>query len=165
MAVVALEVDVDVTEAVNASVRLIRERAFIDGVDLRLNCGDDLPALRADERKLKQIIVSLLSNAVKFTGKGGAVTLNAWCNPDSGYVFQVADTGIGMALEDIPKALAPFGQVDSDLNRRYEGTGIGLPLTKALVEMHSGSIDVQSKLGVGTTVTVRLPEERVISFE
>ncbi len=156
-----LEVDVDVVEAVNASMRLIRERALTGGVTLELNCDGDLPTLHADERKLKQILVSLLSNAVKFTDRGGTVTLNAWCRPESGYVFQVADTGIGMALDDIPKALAPFGQIDSDLNRRYEGTGIGLPLTKALVEMHSGSIDVQSKFGVGTTVTIRFPAERI----
>ena len=156
-----LEVDVSVAEALDASARLVRERAVTDGVTLELNGGDDLPTLRADERKLKQIIVSLLSNAVKFSSRGGTVTLNAWCRPESGYVFQVADTGIGMALEDIPKALAPFGQIDSDLNRRYEGTGIGLPLTKALVEMHSGSIDVQSKLGAGTTVTIRFPAERI----
>ena len=156
-----LEVDVSVVEALDASVRLVRERAITDGVTLELTSGDDLPTLHADERKLKQIIVSLLSNAVKFSDRGGTVTLNAWCRPESGYVFQVADTGIGMALEDIPKALAPFGQIDSDLNRRYEGTGIGLPLTKALVEMHSGSIDVQSKLGVGTTVTIRFPAERI----
>ncbi len=156
-----LEVDVAVGEALDASVRLVRERAITDGVTLEVNCGDDLPTLRADERKLKQILVSLLSNAVKFSDRGGTVTLNAWCRPESGYVFQVADTGIGMALDDIPKALAPFGQIDSDLNRRYEGAGIGLPLTKALVEMHSGSIDVQSKFGVGTTVTIRFPAERI----
>jgi len=155
------EIDVVVGSALDASARLVRERATNDGVILEMNGGDDLPPLRADERKLKQIIVSLLSNAIKFSHQGGTVTLNAWCRPDSGYVFQVADNGIGMALEDIPKALAPFGQIDSDLNRRYEGTGIGLPLTKALVEMHSGSIDVQSKLGAGTTVTVRFPAERI----
>jgi len=156
-----LEIDVSVVEALDASVRLVRERAITDGVTLELTSEDDLPTLYADERKLKQIIVSLLSNAIKFSDRGGTVTLNAWCRPESGYVFQVADTGIGMALEDIPKALAPFGQIDSDLNRRHEGTGIGLPLTKALVEMHSGSIDVQSKLGVGTTVTIRFPAERI----
>jgi signal transduction histidine kinase len=155
------EIDVAVGPALDASVRLVRERATNDGVILEMSGGDDLPSLRADERKLKQIIVSLLSNAIKFSHPGGTVSLNAWCRPDSGYVFQVADTGIGMALEDIPKALAPFGQIDSDLNRRYEGTGIGLPLTKALVEMHSGSIDVQSKLGAGTTVTIRFPAERI----
>ena len=72
---------------------------------------------------------------------------------DGGYVFQVADTGIGIALEDIPKALAPFSQIDGDLNRNYEGTGLGLPLTEALIE---------SEVGVGTTVTVRFPAERIV---
>ncbi len=81
----------------------------------------------------------------------------------SGYVFQIVDTGIGIAPEDIPKALSRFGQVDGDLNRKYEGTGLGLPLTKALVEMHGGSLDLQSEVGVGTTVTVRFPAERVIA--
>ncbi len=80
---------------------------------------------------------------------------------DSGYVFQIVDTGIGIAPEDIPKALSQFGQVGSDLNRQYEGTGLGLPLTKALVEQHGGSLDVQSEVGVGTTVTVRFPAERI----
>ena len=129
-----LEIDVAVSEALDASAGFVRERATNDGVILELNGGDDLPPLRADERKLKQIIVSLLSNAIKFSHRGGTVSLNAWYRPESGYVFQVADTGIGMALEDIPKAL---------------------------VEMHAGSIDVQSKLGAGTTVTIRFPAERI----
>ncbi len=72
------------------------------------------------------------------------------------------DTGIGIALEDIPKALAPFQQIDSGLDRKHEGTGIGLPLTKSLVELHGGYLDLQSEVGVGTTVTVRFPAERVI---
>ena len=78
------------------------------------------------------------------------------------YLLQVADTGIRIALADIPKALAPFQQVDSDLNRKYEGTGLGLPLTKALAELHGGSLDLQSEVGVGTTVTVRFPAERIV---
>ena len=81
----------------------------------------------------------------------------------SGYVFQIVDTGIGIAPEDIPKALSRFGQVDGDLNRQYEGTGLGLPLTKALVELHGGVLDLQSEVGVGTTVTVRLPAERIVA--
>ncbi|MCH7544252.1 MAG: sensor histidine kinase, partial [Proteobacteria bacterium] len=72
------------------------------------------------------------------------------------------DTGVGIALEDIPKALTPFGQVGSRLDRKYEGTGLGLPLTKSLVEKHSGSLDLQSEVGVGTTVTVRFPPERMV---
>ncbi len=122
-----------------------------------------MPLLRADERKLKQILVNLLSNAIKFTEAGGKVGLRAWCHEDSGHVFQIADTGIGIALEDIPKALAPFQQVEGDLDRRHEGTGLGLPLTKALVEMHGGSLDLQSQAGAGTTVTVHFPAERIIS--
>ncbi len=82
---------------------------------------------------------------------------------DSGYVFQITDTGIGIAPEDIPKALSRFGQIDGDLNRQHEGTGLGLPLTKALVEQHGGCLDLQSEVGVGTTVTVRFPAERIVA--
>ncbi len=78
-------------------------------------------------------------------------------------MFQVSDTGIGIALEDIPKVLAPFQQIDSDLNRKYGGTGLGFPLTQALVELHGGTLDLQSEVDVGTTVTVRFPAERIVS--
>ena len=81
---------------------------------------------------------------------------------DSGYIFQIVDTGIGMAPEDIPKALSQFGQVDSDLNRKYQGTGLGLPLTKVLVELHGGCFDLISEVGTGTTVTIRFPAARMV---
>ncbi len=138
-------------------------RAERGGIKLELELPDQLPALRADERKLKQILVNLLSNAVKFTDAGGEVTLRAWCQTDSGHVFQIIDTGIGIAPEDIPKALSRFGQIDGVLNRQYEGTGLGLALTKALVELHGGVLDLQSEVGVGTTVTVRFPAERIVA--
>ena len=77
-------------------------------------------------------------------------------------MFQVADTGIGISPEDIPKALSRFGQVDAELNRKFEGTGLGLPLTKALVELQGGTLDLQSELGTGTTVTVRFPANRIV---
>ena len=144
---------------------MLKGRAQKGGVKLELEVPDHPPALRADNRKLKQILMNLLSNAIKFTDPGGTVILRIWCRTGSGYVFQVVDTGIGIALDDIPKALAPFQQVDGELSRRYEGTGLGLPLAKSLVELHGGSLDLQSRLGIGTTVTVRLPEERVVSFE
>jgi signal transduction histidine kinase len=142
---------------------LVRHRAEQKGVKLELELPDQLPALRADERKLKQILVNLLSNAVKFTDAGGEVMLRAWCRMDSGHVFQIVDTGIGIAPEDIPKALSRFGQVDGDLNRQYEGTGLGLPLSKALVELHGGTLDLRSEVSVGTTVTVRFPAERIVA--
>ncbi len=142
---------------------LVGQRSEQGGIKLEFELPDQLPALRADERKLKQILVNLLSNAVKFTDAGGEVRLRAWCRMDSGYVFQIVDTGIGIAPDDIPKALSRFGQVDADLNRQYEGTGLGLPLTKALVEQHGGALDLQSEVGVGTTVTVRFPAERIVA--
>jgi two-component system cell cycle sensor histidine kinase PleC len=155
------EETVSVPDLVASVQGLVRQRASGCGVQLVLDVRDDLPLLMADERKLKQILVNLLSNAVKFTEADGQVTLKAWCRPDSGFVFQVIDTGIGMAAEDIPKALAQFGQIDSDLNRKYDGTGLGLPLAKSLIELHGGYLDLQSEVGAGTTVTVRLPAYRI----
>ena len=93
------------------------------------------------------------------------VALKAWHQTDSGFVFQVIDDGIGMAPQDIPKALSQFGQIDSARNRTHDGTGLGLPLSKSLVEMHGGSLDLQSQLGVGTTATVRLPAVRTAPLE
>ncbi len=154
---------IDIEQIANSTVMLARQRAVKANVTLDLDLGQDLPALRADERRLKQILLNLLTNAIKFTDAGGRVTLSAWCSLKSGYVFQIIDTGIGIAPEDIPKALAQFGQVDSDRNRNYEGTGIGLPITKALAELHGGSLDLQSEVGVGTTVTVRFPAARIES--
>ncbi len=153
---------IDVASTINACVIMVRERA--DAGELTLNVdlpGHSMPALYADARQIKQIFINLLSNAVKFTEPGGTVTIKAWHNTD-GFVIQVVDTGIGIESGDIPKALGRFQQIDSDLNRKYEGTGLGLPLTKAMVEQHGGVLDLQSQLGVGTTVTVRLPAERVL---
>jgi PAS domain S-box-containing protein len=156
------EENIKIRDVTRDAFRLVQQRAEEQGVELNLELSDELPALQADERKLKQILANLLSNAVKFTEAGGKVTLRAWCRADSGYVFQVVDTGIGIALNDIPKALSQFGQVESVFSRQRHGTGLGIPLTKALVEMHGGSLDLQSEVGVGTTVTVRFPAERIV---
>jgi signal transduction histidine kinase len=156
------EDDIEVPKVAETVLRLVRQRAKEREVELELDLPDGLPLLNADERKVKQILANLLTNAVKFTDSGGTVTLRAWCRADSGFVIQVADTGIGIAPDDIPKALAKFAQVDSDLNRKFEGTGLGLPLTKALVELHGGCLDLQSQVGVGTTVTVRFPAARIV---
>ncbi len=153
---------VDVATVVGSCLTLVNEHAQNAGPTLETEIADGLPPLRADARKHKQILLNLLSNAVKFTAAGGTVTTRVWCRRDDGYVFQVADTGIGIAPEDIPKVLSPFGQVDGTLARKFEGTGLGLPLTKSLVEMHGGSLDLQSEEGAGTTVTVRFPKERIV---
>jgi signal transduction histidine kinase len=139
------------------------ERARGAGIALESDIADDLPRLWADEQKLKQVILNLLTNAVKFTSDGDRVTVRAWYRPDDGYVIQVADTGIGIATADIPTVLTAFGQVDGTLSRKFEGTGLGLPLSKTYVEMHSGSFDLQSSVGAGTTVTLRFPATRAVS--
>ena len=154
---------IEVPEFVQSVMRLVRQRAENSSVKLQLDTRNDLPLLLADERKLKQILVNLLDNAVKFTNAEGQVTLKAWCRPGSGFIFQVSDTGVGITPEDIPRALSQFGQVESYLNRNHDGTGLGLPLSKSLTELHGGSLDLQSQLGVGTTVTVRLPAARIVS--
>jgi len=155
------EETVDVSRAISACLLLIKERAEIGGVHLKLALTPPLPRLHADERKFKQILINLLSNAIKFTPAGGEVTIGVWASAEDGYVFQVSDTGIGIAPEDVAIALTPFKQLDSDLNRKFDGTGLGLPLTKSLAEMHGGSLELESAVGVGTTVTVRLPAGRI----
>jgi PAS domain S-box-containing protein len=158
------EENIDIPEIANAIKKLVMGLAQAGNVKLELDVSDDIPVLRADERKVKQILLNLLSNAIKFTPDGGKVILKIWSRAQSGYVFQVIDSGTGIAFEDIPKALAPFQQVDSGLNRKHEGTGLGLPLAKSLVEMHGGYLDLQSEVGVGTTVTVRFPAERIVEL-
>jgi signal transduction histidine kinase len=152
---------IDIGETLTTSLRMIEGQAANIGVVLENDIALDLPILRADERRIRQILLNLLSNAVKFTPRGGKVRLIAFSD-DKEFVVQVADTGIGMATEDIPRALERFGQLDSDLNRKYEGTGLGLPLTKKLAELHGGRLVIESELCVGTKVTVAFPAERMI---
>jgi signal transduction histidine kinase len=110
---------------------------------------------------MRQILINLLSNAVKFTPEGGQVWVSASLT-SGGVTIAVKDTGIGMTPDQIPTALEPFQQIDSKISRRYEGTGLGLPLTKHLVELHGGSLTIESKLNIGTTVTCFLPKERIV---
>ena len=156
------EEEIELPQLLGSVAVLVGNRAKRDGVRLTFDVPDSLPRLHADTRKLRQILVNLLDNGVKFTAAGGQVTLRARCDANSSYVFQVIDTGIGIAPEDIPKALSKFGQVESTLNRNYEGTGLGLPLAKSLVEQHAGSLELESRPGEGTTVTVRFPARRTV---
>jgi PAS domain S-box-containing protein len=157
------EQEIDVHRVLRSCFTLVKERAAIQGVKIESNVEEDAPPLFADERNLKQIFLNLMTNAIKFTPAGGTVSVSIWSNRDEGYVFQFADTGIGIAPDDIPKALASFGQVESELAVAHQGTGLGLPLTKSLVELHGGSFDLESKVGSATIVTVRFPAERVVS--
>ncbi len=156
------EEELDFARIVRSCLTLVKERADAGGLTLASRLSDDLPPLRADARKVKQILLNLLSNSIKFTPAGGKVTLQAVAGPRRGFVIRVMDTGIGMSPEDMAKAMVSFGQVDSRLSRKYEGTGLGLPLAKALVELHGGSFEIESQPDVGTTVTIRFPAERIV---
>jgi PAS domain S-box-containing protein len=148
-------------DAMDASLATVRAQAERAGVALVVAAPGNLPQLLVDEGKLRQILINLLSNAIKFTPEGGRVSLEAGLDAAGGIAIHVRDTGIGMAPEEIPLALQPFQQIDSRLSRRYEGTGLGLPLSKRLAELHGAGLEIDSTPGRGTRVTVRIPPERV----
>ena len=143
--------------------RLVASRAEQGSVHLIDAIPHDMPTLRLDIRRTKQVLLNLLGNAVKFTPAGGSVTLSSGIEPDGGFFFRVADTGIGMTEGDIAIALSQFGQVDSGLDRRFEGVGLGLPLAKSLAELHGGTLEIASAPNRGTAITVRFPARCVVS--
>jgi PAS domain S-box-containing protein len=154
---------IDLHVIVRSTVALLHDRAAAGGLEIKTELtGPSLP-IRGDERKLKQIVTNLLSNAVKFTPPGGDIVVAARMEERRG-VLEVRDSGIGIAPEHVARALSPFGQVDSRLSRRYEGTGLGLPLARALTELHGGTLTLDSAPGRGTTVRVLLPPERIVEL-
>jgi signal transduction histidine kinase len=153
---------IELPRVIIACLKLIDERAKLASVYLWNHALSDLPPVRADERKLKQILINLLSNAGKFTPAGGHVTVTARVD-DAGVVIAVSDTGIGIAPGDIPRALSPFTQIENTLSRRFDGTGLGLPLANSLTRLHGGTLTVASAVGKGTTVTITLPADRIVS--
>jgi signal transduction histidine kinase/HAMP domain-containing protein len=154
--------ETDMRDVLEDCVLMVREQCTEAGLTLSVTGMEHQLPMTGDAAKLRQIFLNLLSNAIKFTEKGGSVTLSAQATTDQISVT-VADTGIGMNPEDVEIAFQPFGQVDNRLERRYEGTGLGLPLTKALVDLHKGSIVIDSARGQGTRITVSFP--RAISQE
>ncbi len=157
------EAELDLVDTIDESLTLVRDRAKGGGITLMSQIDGALPAVRVDARKIKQVLVNLLSNAVKFTPAGGKVSITATVHASLGVIFKITDTGIGIPPEKIGKALEPFGQVEASLSRRYEGTGLGLPLANAFVELHGGTLRVQSEVGVGTEVSFNLPRDRILA--
>jgi signal transduction histidine kinase/sensor domain CHASE-containing protein len=148
--------EVDCNEIAHSVARLIRPRTVEHGLTMVMDLPETPIMLNADKRAVKQVLINLLSNAVKFTPESGSVTLG--CVPwQDGIQFTVSDTGIGIDEKEMHVALAPFGQIDSQFNRKYEGTGLGLPIVKGIVELHGGTLDIESQPGKGTTVVVRFP--------
>ena len=154
---------VHIADEIQSCLRLVASRAAEGGVILETKLPEVLPLYRADRRALKQVLLNLLSNAVKFTLPGGTVTVSVAYDEIDGVRISVADTGIGIASQDLPKVVMPFGSLSRNaaLSRPREGTGLGLPLSKSLVEMHGGRLEIVSELGHGTIATVRLPPSPV----
>ncbi len=169
------ETPTDLGNVIESCLRIMRGRALQAGIEMSARIPPDLPLLNADDRMLKQVVLNLLSNAVKFTPKGGVVAIAAGTDvsadidagsgpeAEAGVFLRIADTGIGIAPEDIDRAMLPFVQIDSSLQRKYPGTGLGLPLARSMIELHGGRIELQSAAGAGTTVTVCFPASRNLS--
>ncbi|RDD61956.1 PAS domain-containing sensor histidine kinase [Ferruginivarius sediminum] len=150
---------VDVFDMAESSIRLVEERAQRSGVSVVNEVPADLPAIWVDEQRLKQILLNLLTNAVKFT-PGGTVRVGA--EVDGDMLVRVCDDGVGMDVADVPDAMTAFVQLDSGLDRKHEGTGLGLPLCERLAKLHGGTLHIDSAPGEGTTVTLRFPAERIM---
>jgi signal transduction histidine kinase len=156
------ETYVDVAATISHSLRMVSSRAESAGVTLATDLPKDMPLLWADARRLTQILLNLLTNAVKFTPRGGEARIGADWRPE-GLAITVRDTGVGIAPEDVPRVVIPFVQVGDIYSRPHEGSGLGLPFSKRLMEIHGGTLELASGLGEGTTVTILFPASRVHS--
>lgn len=154
---------IDISVVAHAALRLAGARTKAKRQWASIDIPDDFPKLKGDERLIKQVLVNLLRNAIKFTNDNDDICVGAAENKDGGIDIFVKDTGVGMSAEDIPRALEPFGQVQNRAGLAREGTGLGLPLSKKFVELHGGILTVESGMNVGTTVTAVFPQDRVLN--
>jgi signal transduction histidine kinase len=157
-----MEQTVEVPQIIDAVCRLMSTKIESAGLTVSATFPPQMGLLFCDRLKLKQVLLNLLSNAVKFTPQGGKVEIIARSDPATGIAIVIRDTGIGIAKHDIPRVLQPFEQVESSLSRSHNGTGLGLPLTLAMMQLHGGSIEIDSEIERGTTVTIRFPPERTV---
>jgi two-component system cell cycle sensor histidine kinase PleC len=157
------EDEFDLVRCVGDAMRMCWGRAISGDVQLRFVSAHDAVHVLADERLMRQVLINLLTNAIKFTPPGGKVTTTLRADSRTGILIEVRDTGIGIAADDIARVQRPFEQVETSLSRRYGGTGLGLPLTRNLVELHGGQLLIESEISVGTNVIVKLPGSRLRS--
>jgi len=155
-----VEAELNIAETIRASIILVGERAKAAGLRINENIPDDLPNMFGDERRIKQTIANILANAVKFTPAEGRVSVTAKID-ENGLNIVVADSGIGIESDDMTKIMAPFGQAESSLSRRFDGVGLGLPLARRFMDMHGGRLSIDSTPGKGTVVTLHFPAERL----
>ncbi len=157
-----IEEDVDPYPLLKSVGRMVADRCSKAGQIFSLHLPEALPPLRVDQRKLKQILINLLSNATKFTPVGGSISLDLNRAADGSLIFAVKDSGIGIAREDISLAFTPFAQIDSKLNRQFEGTGLGLSLSLGFARAHGGDLWLESVPGTGTSAFLSIPRDRVL---
>lgn len=156
------ESEIDISQLMASSVKMIRSRAEEAGLILSMKVPRNLPKFRGDELRLRQILLNLLTNSVKFTEPGGEITLAAQVSSENEMLWQVSDTGIGIPEEDLSRVTRPFEQARQGFQLSHEGTGLGLYLTQTLTEAHQGTLYIESELGKGTRVEVRFPEARTL---
>jgi|GEM_PF-5972538 len=158
--------EVDIVKVIRQCLAIVAPRASESGVELLQSIADEHVIVKIDQKRIKQIILNLLSNSVKFTPEGGSVTVAVFPDVRGERIYiEVKDTGVGIAEKDIPTVMSLFGQAESDLNRKYEGTGIGLPFSKKLTNMLGGTFELSSKQGVGTRVTLGFPFDKKLNAE
>ncbi len=160
--IVVDEKEIDVAGMMEETMRIAAPAVQKGNFDLSVDIASDFPVLQADETRLRQVLLNLLSNAFKFTPEGGRIAVSIDINDAGEPEFSVRDTGIGIAAADIPHVLAPFGRVEQPTVDNERGTGLGLPLSKSLIEMHGGAFRIASTLGQGTEVTFTLPAHRAV---
>ena len=156
------EDDVDIGLICETATRVLNNQALKKNITISLDVPNNLPLIRVDERMMQQILSNLISNAVKFSFEGGEVFVSVVLKSNDDMLIKVADDGIGIDKDKVEDVLKPFHQVETSYSKTEEGTGLGLSLVKAFVELHDGDIHIDSELGHKTTVIVRLPKERMI---
>jgi PAS domain S-box-containing protein len=159
------ESDADLYDLLASCKGAVGDEAARRGVHLDFELPEGLPRLRVDEAKCRQIVLNLLSNALKFTPVGGRVTVTAWTEPQGPLRVSVTDTGIGIGEEDLALVETPFAQGQIHMSRHDEGVGLGLPLAIQLARLHGGDLQIASKTGVGTTAEISFPRERIVEDE
>ncbi len=159
-----IEEETDVSTLLSKCRTVLHERASSAGLHIRLEIPALLPNVIVDSRRIKQVILNLMSNSIKFTMPGGRITLRGELIAPNGLRITVSDTGIGMTKDELEIAFEQFGQIDNELSRNHSGTGLGLPITRSLVELHGGELEVESRKGVGTSAHVWIPLTRVVNL-
>jgi signal transduction histidine kinase len=153
------ETELNLEPVIRSAMRLLGRRAEEKSITIAVDLAPNLPALAADERALKQVLVNLLTNAVKFSDEESRIVVSA--RENDGLVIAVTDSGIGIDAEILDKVKQPFFQAEAALERRFEGAGLGLAIADGLMQLHGGSLEIESVVGQGTTVTLRFPVTRI----